>query len=175
MEHEYWLDIGAGMDAEHWASTAAPERVRRVAIDPLLTSGMVQSGRLAPLPPDIFRIGAEIRPVRSVEHDKQRAYLPFRDAVFQHVHCGFMLHLYLETLEVLVTEAHRVLLPGGTFQVLVPHFGDGHSESILFHTEAALRKTFPEVRLEHFQGPFTTFWADLYRDRTYSLCCRKGY
>ena len=46
---EFWLDIGSGIDAEHWSATAAPAGVRRVALDPLFTSGMVTSGRLSAL------------------------------------------------------------------------------------------------------------------------------
>ena len=53
---EFWLDIGAGIEAEHWASTAASPGVRRVALDPLLTSGMVLSGRLPSLSPDICQM-----------------------------------------------------------------------------------------------------------------------
>src|SRR5579872_6117279 len=98
---EYWLDIGSGIDAEHWMAVPAREGVRRVAMDPLLTYGMIASGRLAPVAPDILRVGAEIRPERSVEAGKQPSYLPFRDGAFARVHCGFVLHLYLEILELL--------------------------------------------------------------------------
>jgi SAM-dependent methyltransferase len=170
---DYWLDIGAGIDAEHWASSPAPAGVRRVALDPLLTSGMVTSGRLAALPRDILRVGAEVRPQRSVEAAKQRAYLPFKSGVFAHVHCGFVLHLYLETLELLAAEVHRVLQPGGTLDVLLPHFGDLHSERNLERTEIELRLRFGNAALSRFEGPFSTFWADLYRDRTYRIRCCK--
>lgn len=170
---EFWLDLGAGMDAEHWAASPGISGVCRVALDPLLTSGMVASERLAPMPTDILRVGAEIRPKQSVETGKELAYLPFRDATFTHVHCGFVLHLYLETLELLSTEVHRVLQPGGTLAVLLPHFGDLHSEGVLHRTEAELRYRFGNATLARYEGPFTTFWADLYRDRTYLIHCRK--
>ena len=170
---EYWLDLGAGKDAEHWCASPAPPGVRRVALDPLITSGMVVSGRLEAVPPDVLRVGAEIRPEHSVEAGKQRSYLPFRDAVFTHVHCGFVLHLYLETLELLTEEVFRVLAPGGTFEVLVPHFGDLHSERTLQRTTDVLEARFGPVELSRFSGPFTTFWADLYRDKTYLLRCRR--
>jgi SAM-dependent methyltransferase len=165
----WWLDLGSGIDAENWAATPAPPRVRRIAMDPLITSGMVESGRLAPLPPDILRVGAEIRPEGSVEAGKQRSFLPFQDGLFTLVHCGFVLHLYLETLELLAQETHRVLAPGGTLEVLLPHFGDSRSEGILARTEAVLREVYGWVTVERFQGPYTTFWAELYRDRTYRL------
>src|SRR5690242_4616569 len=106
---DYWLDVGAGMDAEHWVACPAPAGVRMVAMDPLLTSGMVASGRLATLPREIRRVGAEVRPPGSVEAGREQAYLPFNDGTFAHVHCGFVLHLYLETLELLAAEVHRVL------------------------------------------------------------------
>jgi ubiquinone/menaquinone biosynthesis C-methylase UbiE len=169
--HEYWLDIGAGINAEHWAATQAAPGIRLVALDPLLTSGMVTSGRLAPLGAQLLRVGAEVRPEHSVEAEKQRAYLPFRDHSFTHVHCGFVLHLYLETLELLVAEMHRVLQPGGTVEVLLPHFGDLHSERTLARTEDQLLACFGHAELTRFTGPFTTFWADLYRDRTYRVRC----
>lgn len=161
------------MDAEHWCATPCPPGVRRVALDPLLTSGMVTSGRLAALPADILRIGAEIRPPQSVEAGKQLSFLPFRSGVFQRVHCGFMLHLYLEVLDLLAEEAHRVLRPGGELVVLLPHMGDPHSEQTLHHTQQVLRGTFGNGTLERYAGPCNTFWADLYQDRTYELRCRK--
>lgn len=169
--YEYWLDVGAGIDAEHWAAIQSPPVVRLVALDPLLTSGMVTSGRLAPLGWQILRVGAEVRPQGSVEVEKQRAYLPFRDQSFTHVHCGFVLHLYLETLELLVAEMHRVLKPAGTVEVLLPHFGDLHSEQTLARTEDELCACFGNATLTRFTGPFTTFWADLYRGRTYRIRC----
>jgi len=168
---EFWLDLGAGMDAEHWVASPATPGVRRVALDPLVMSGMIASGRLAPLPESILRVGAEVRPQGSVEAGRERAYLPFRDRSFAHVHCGFVLHLYLETLELLVSEVHRVLESGGTLDVLLPHFGDLHSERILERTEIELRLRFGNAALSRFGGPFTTFWADLYRDRTYRIHC----
>jgi SAM-dependent methyltransferase len=170
---EYWLDLGSGMDAEHWCATPCPPGVRRVAIDPLITSGMIESGRLAVLPTDVRRVGAEIRPERSVEKGRQRSFLPFRDDTFQRVHCGFVLHLYLETLDLLAEEAYRVLRPEGELTVLLPHFGTVESERTLQRTEDALRRVFGDVLLARFEGPFTTFWADLYRDKTYRLFCRK--
>jgi len=170
---KYWLDVGAGMDAEHWASFPAPEGVRRVALDPLLTSAMVASGRLASLPCDILRVGAEVRPERSVEAGRELSYLPFRCGAFAHVHCGFVLHLYLETLELLVAEVHRVLRPGGTLHVLLPHFGDLHSERLVQRTEIELHLRFGNAALTRFEGPYSTFWADLYRDRTYQIHCCK--
>jgi SAM-dependent methyltransferase len=171
--YEYWLDLGSGIDAEHWCAAPAPPGVRLVALDPLMTSGMVDSDRLGPLPPYVFRVGAEIRPDHSVEAGKQCSYLPFRDAVFTHVHCGFVLHLYLETLELLAEEVFRVLKPGGSLDVLLPHFGDFHSERNLQHTSDVLEARFGYATTSRFAGPFTTFWADLYRDRTYVLRCRR--
>jgi hypothetical protein len=171
---EYWLDLASGMDAEHWAATAAPEGVRRVALDPLITSGMIESGRLAPLPPDVLRVGAEVRPPHSVEARKQLSFLPFRGGVFTRVRCGFMLHLYLETLDLIAEETHRVLAPGGELAVLLPHMGDARSTQIIQRTEDALRRTFGNAEASRFRGPFTTFWADLYQDRTYCIRCRKA-
>lgn len=171
---EYWLDLGSGMDAEHWAASIPDPGVWQVALDPLLTSGMVASGRLSALPARILRLGGELRPTASVEADKSRSFLPFRDATFGRIHCGFVLHLYLETLELLVEEAWRVLTPGGTLTVLLPHFGDTRSECILARTEASLRNRFGNLELRRFEGPFTTFWADLYRGRTYELQVRKA-
>jgi hypothetical protein len=168
---EYWLDIGAGADAERYAAEPAPPGVIRVALDPLITTGMIDSGRLAPLPPDIRRVGGEIRPPHSVESGKHASFLPFRSGVFTRVHCGFMLHLYLELLGLLAEESRRVLLPGGELEVLLPHFGDGDSERNLRHTEQVLRGTFGSVRRERFSGPYHSFWADLYQDRTYRLTC----
>jgi hypothetical protein len=170
---EYWLDVGAGIDAEHWMATPAPEGVRRVAMDPLLTSGMILSGRLAPLPPGIFRVGGEIRPSNSVEKDRPGSGLPFRSGAFTRVHCGFVLHLYLEVLGLLAEEARRVLAPQGEFTALLPHFGDARSERILEQTLGAFRNRFGNGELARFQGPFTTFWADLYQGRTFRIRCRK--
>jgi hypothetical protein len=169
----WWLDLGSGIDAEHWTATPATPGVRRVAMDPLITSGMVASGRLAPLPPDILRVGAEIRPEGSVEAGKQRSFLPFRNGLVALVHCGFVLHLYLETLDLLAEETHRVLTPGGMLEVLLPHFGDSRSESILQQTEAVLQQVYGAVTLERYAGPNTTFWADLYRERTYRISSAK--
>jgi SAM-dependent methyltransferase len=170
---EWWLDLGAGIDAEHWSATPASPGVRRIAMDPLLTSGMVESGRLAVLPPDIRRVGAELRPENSVEAGKQPSLLPFADDAFSRVHCGFVLHLYLEVLDLLAEEAHRVLKLGGELTVLVPHFGDARSEGIVRSTIEALRRRFGEPRLAPFEGPFTSFWADLYRNKTLLINCRK--
>jgi len=170
---EYWLDVGAGVDAEHWAATPAPAYVCRVAMDPLLTSGMAASGRLAALPPDMRRVGGEIRPERSVEAGKAPSFLPFRSDVFTRVHCGFVLHLYLETLERLVDETHWVLLPSGELEVFIPHFGDVRSEQIIQRTTSQLEIRYGRVEVRRAAGPFTTFWADLYRDCTYRLVCRK--
>lgn len=170
---DYWLDVGAGIDAEHWTASGAPPGIGLVAMDPLLTSGMVISGRLAPLPSQIRRVGAEIRPPQSLEAGKQAAFLPFRHQTFVHVHCGFVLHLYLETLELLVSEVHRVLKPGGTLHVLIPHFGDLHSERILTRTVDELQTRFGDAEVSRFAGPFTTFWADLYQDRTYQIQCTR--
>jgi hypothetical protein len=170
---EFWLDLGSGMDAEHWAATEAPPGVRRVAMDPLLTTGMIESGRLAPLPRDILRVGAEVRPPHSVEAGKQLSFLPFRSGAFTRVHCGFMLHLYLEVLDLLAEETQRVLARGGELTVLLPHLGDARSEQILQRTEDVLRRAFGAAQMERYEGPFTTFWADLYRDRTYRILCRK--
>lgn len=170
---EYWLDIGAGVDAEHWAATPAPDGVLRVALDPLLTSGMVESGRLVRLPADIRRVGGEVRPAGSVEAGKSHSFLPFRSEVFTHVHCGFVLHLYLETLDLLAEECFRVLRPGGTVNLLLPHFGDSASTANLSHTQQVFRESFGNAERSRFEGPFTTFWADLYRDRTYRICCIK--
>lgn len=142
-------------------------------MDPLISSAMAESGRLARLRPGILRVGAEIRPAGSVEQEKQRAFLPFRSGAITHVHCGFVLHLYLETLELLAAEVWRVLRPEGSFEVLFPHFGDLHSERTLQRTRDELQRWFGEVTVERFAGPFTTFWADLYQDRTFRLSCRK--
>lgn len=166
---ECWLDLGSGINAEHWAATEAPARVLRVAMDPLLTSGMIASGRLEPLPRGVLRVGAEVRPEGSVEAGKARSFLPFRDEVFIRVHCGYVLHLYLETLELLVAECYRVLRPGGEFEVLLPHFGDAHSEGVHRRTRREMEACFGAVEASRFAGPFTTFWADLYQDRTYLL------
>jgi SAM-dependent methyltransferase len=170
---EFWLDLGAGKDAEHWAATPGLAGVLRVALDPLITPEMVESGRVSPLPADILRVGAEIRPSNSVEAGKGYSGLPFRDAAFTYVHCGFVLHLYLEILELLVAEVHRVLLPGGRFEVLMPHFGHADSERNLAATERELRRVFGNVERDRFPGPFSTFWADLYRDRTFRFRCEK--
>jgi SAM-dependent methyltransferase len=170
----FWLDIGSGIDAEHWAATAAPPGVRLVAMDPLLTSGMIQSGRLQALPERILRVGGEVRPPGSVEAGKERSFLPFRSGAFQRVHCGFVLHLYLECLDLLAEEAHRVLEPGGELTVLLPHLGDLRSEQLIQRTEEVLRHTFGAAELSRFEGPFHTFWADLYRDRSYRLMSRKA-
>jgi len=170
----YWLDLGAGIDAEHWQGVEAPHGVVRIALDPLLTTSMVASGRLAALPPGVVRVGAEIRPEHSVESGKARSFLPFREGSISHVHCGFMLHLYLETLEILAAEAWRILRPCGTLEVLVPHFGDDHSDAILRRTHEELKRWFDDVIVSRHAGPFISFWADLYRDRTYTLTCRKG-
>src|SRR6185437_2905815 len=89
-------------------------------MDPLLTCGMIASGRIAPLAPDILRVGGELRPEHSTEQGKQASFLPFRDAAFARVHCGFLLHLYLELLPLLAEEAHRILVPGGELTVLLP-------------------------------------------------------
>lgn len=166
---EWWLDIGAGMDAEHWSAIPCPPGVRRVAMDPLITSGMVESGRLAPLPPDIVRVGAEVRPPDSVEAGTQQSFLPFRSRAFTRVHCGFMLHLYLEVLDLLAEEVRRVLQPGGEFRVLLPHLGDVCSEQLLQYTESVLQQTFGNGRLARYEGPATSFWADLYQGRVYEM------
>jgi ubiquinone/menaquinone biosynthesis C-methylase UbiE len=170
---DYHLDLGAGIDAEHWQARAPVSGVRLIAMDPLITTGMVEAGRLARMRPDILRVGAEVRPARSVEQGKQQAFLPFRSGSIAHVHCGFMLHLYLETLEVLVAEVWRVLRTDGTLEVLLPHFGDLDSERTLQRTQDELERWFGGVTVGRCDGPFTTFWADLYQDRTYRLTCRK--
>ncbi len=172
-EAEWWLDLGAGIDAEHWAASPASPGVRRIAMDPLLTSGMVESGRLAVLTPDIRRVGAELRPVNSVEAGKPPSFLPFADEAFTRVHSGILLHHYLEVLDLLVEESYRVLKPGGELTVLAPHFGDARSDGIVRSTSEALRRRFEEPRFTPFEGPFTTFWADLYRDKTLQILVRK--
>ncbi len=166
---EWWLDVGSGINAEHWVATPASEGVLRLAMDPLLTSGMIASGRLETLSPNVRRVGAEVRPEHSVETGKARSFIPFRDAVFTRVHCGFVLHLYLEALGLLVAECYRVLRPGGVFEALLPHFGDAHSDGIHRSTRREMEERFGAVEVTRFEGPFTTFWADLYRDRTYLL------
>lgn len=161
------------MDAEHWEASEAPAGVCRVAMDPLITSGMIEAGRLAPLRRDIRRVGAELRPGRSVEPGRPPSFLPFRNSTFTHVHCGFVLHLYLELLDLLAGEVCRVLRPGGELVVLLPHFADLDSEVNLRHTERTLTTHFGAGQRTRFAGPFTTFWADLYRDRTFCLRFRK--
>ena len=168
---EFWLDVGAGIEAEHWAATPAPPGVRQVAVDPLLSSGMIASGRLPRLPDGVLRVGAEVRPSGSVEKERSRSYLPFRDRVFAHVHCAFLLHLYLELLELVAEETHRVLRPGGTLTVLLPHLGDLRCEQLLHRTEQVLSRHYGAAQLTRYGGPFTTFWADLHRDRTYAIWC----
>jgi len=84
-----------------------------------------------------------------------------------------VLHLYLEVLELLVEETHRVLQPQGELQVLLPHFGDRHSEGTLRRTQASLEHRYGNASLSRYAGPFTTFWADLYRDRTWEIRCVK--
>ena len=174
MAREYWLDLGAGIDAEHWMATPAPPGVLRVALDPLLTVGMVESGRLAPLPPDIQRVGGELRPPGSSAQGgspRAHSFLPFRNGLFRHVHCGFLLHLYLELLDLLALETYRVLAPGGSLRVLLPHMGDPASEANIQHTITVLRAQFGNLEMRRFAGPYTTFWADLYQDRTFELLC----
>lgn len=102
---EWWLDVGAGINAEHWAATPCPAHVRRIALD------------------------------------------------------------------LLAEEVFRVLRPGGELTVLLPHLGGLENERNLQHTEAVLRRTFGDARLDRFEGPFASFWADLYRDRTYRIRC----
>lgn len=171
MASEFWLDVGSGMDAEHWSALEVPANVRRVAMDPLMTSGMITSGRLAKLDARILRVGGEIRPPHSLEPGKELSFLPFRSGVFHRVHCGFMLHLYLELLELLAEETHRVLVPGGRLEVMIPHFGDAHSEGIRRRTTATFERCYGTVEVTPFAGPFTTFWGDLYRDKTYRIAC----
>lgn len=176
MAQEYWLDLGAGIDAEHWSATPVPPDVLRIALDPLLTTGMVESGRLAPLPSDIQRVGAELRPPGTASTGsagKSHSFLPFRSGLFAYVHCGFLLHLYLELLDLLALETYRVLTPGGTLRVLLPHLGDAACQANLEHTTAVLHRQFGNTERRPFTGPFTTFWADLYRDCTFEICCRK--
>ncbi|HEU4753438.1 MAG TPA: hypothetical protein VFU47_10065 [Armatimonadota bacterium] len=173
MAARFWLDVGSGIDAEHWAASAPPEGVRRIAMDPLLTPGMIGSGRLQPLPPDVLRVGGEVRPPGSVEAGKEQSFLPFRSGSITRVHCGFLLHLYLELLDLLAEEAHRVLAPGGELTVLLPHLGDLRTERALQHTEEVLRRTFGNAEVGRYPGPFDTFWSDLYQDRTYQIRCRK--
>jgi SAM-dependent methyltransferase len=170
---DYHLDLGSGLDAEHWEAVELPPHIRPIALDPLFSSAMVESGRMARLRPGVQRIGAEIRPAGSVEHGKQQSFLPFRSGAIAHVHCGFVLHLYLETLELLAAEVWRVLRPHGSLDVLLPHFGDPDSERTLRRTRDELQHWFGAVTVERYTGPFNTFWVDLYRDRTCRLFCRK--
>ncbi len=166
---EWRLDIGSGLEAERWCALPSDAAIRRVAMDPLITSGMVESGRLSPLPDGIERVGAEVRPAGSVETGKVLSFLPFRSQVFSQVHCGFVLHLYLEVLPLLVVEAHRVLLPNGTFTVHVPHFGEARSDAILRDTHAAVRWCFGDAKLDRYSGPALTFWTDLYREKVWEI------
>jgi SAM-dependent methyltransferase len=173
MSAEFWLDVGAGIDAEHWAAIPALPGVRRVALDPLLTPGMIASGRLAVVAPDILRVGGEVRPEHSTEAGKQRSYLPFRDGVFARVHCGFVLHLYLEVLDLLALETHRVLKPGGELTVLLPDLADGRTGQAIRDAERALRGCFGAAEVSRYGGKATTFWTDLYAGRVFQIHCRK--
>ena len=168
------LDIGAGIECEHWIAAPPPGGVVAVGLDPLLTAGMVDSGRLQPLPASILRVGGELRPSRSVEKGRPASSLPFRDASFEWVHCGFLLHLYLEIMPLLVRETFRVLAPQGTAEFLIPHMGDTRSDRLISETREEFLRVFGTVQFTRFQGPFTSFWADLYRDRTFLLRCQKG-
>lgn len=163
--------MGAGIEAEHWVSTPAPAGTRRVALDPLLTAGMVASGPLAALPAGIWRVGGEIVPECPLERGRRPSYLPFSDAVFEQVHCGFLLHLYLEITEALAGEVYRVLAPGGTCVLLLPDLRDGRTEAAIRHTQRAFGSRFGAAAVTRYPGPFTTFWSDLYRDRTWRVAC----
>jgi hypothetical protein len=57
--------------------------------------------------------------------------------------------------------------------VLLPQLGDLRSEQLIQRTEEVLRHTFGAAELSRFDGPFHTFWADLYRDRSYRIVSRK--
>ncbi|MFN3651850.1 MAG: hypothetical protein ACK47B_19935 [Armatimonadota bacterium] len=170
---DFWLDIGAGSDAEHWAATPAPPGVRRIALDPLITSGRVRSGTLAPLPADVLRLGAELRPPGSVDPGKEASYLPFRSGSLAWVHCGYVLHLFLELRELLAAESHRVLRDGGELTVLLPHFGESRSDTIIRETHAVLQACFGSAVLAEYRGAASTFWADLYRGRSFEIRCVK--
>ena len=43
----------------------------------------------------------------------------------------------------------------------------------LGEVEDVLRGTFGNAELERYAGPFTSFWAELYQDRTYRIACRR--
>jgi len=157
----WWLDLGSGMEAEWWRAEPVPPGVRVIAVDPLLTNRMVQSGRPGSAPAGVERVGAEL--------DGARGGLPFRDAVFERILCAFMLHLYLSTLDQAVQEFRRLLLPGGEAIILLPHLGDGRSEEILFTTRRRFAAVFGDATLELYSGPLASFWADLYRGRTWQV------
>jgi SAM-dependent methyltransferase len=75
-----------------------------------------------------------------VVHDIEKFPWPFEDASFDHI-SAFQLLEHVEYIPVL-KEAHRILRPGGTFEIAVPHFTSRHNWSDPTHKKSFSIRTF---------------------------------
>lgn len=92
-----------------------------------------------------------------VQHDLNAFPYPFEDASFDHILASHVLE-HLDRPFVVMKELHRILKPGGTLTVKVPHFSRGFSHA---EHKAGFDVTFPKyfdptfTKSGYFGVPFT--------------------
>ena len=74
-----------------------------------------------------------------VEHDLNVLPYPFNDGEFDYIYASHILE-HLDKPFVIITELHRILKPGGTLHIKVPHFSRGFTHA---EHKAGFDVTFP--------------------------------
>lgn len=170
MSRNYWLDFGGG-DAEyseHLAGSHGKDGVF-ISMDPMLRSHMIEAKAVRPraaLPANVLRIAAGLGP----SDDCSNNYLPFRDDAFDHVVCRFVLHLYLTVVEPFISEAYRVLTPGGDLTLRIPDWENSETTtSVAFIARALADRGFVVTELGRAKDEMCSLWDEIYEGRVLEM------
>ena len=136
-------------------------------------TGAPQMGLAAPSSPARLNLGCghdvrqgwvnlDIAPLPGVDvvHDLDQLPLPFEDAVFDEIDCKDVLE-HVELVPVM-RELHRILAPGASLRIAVPHFTSNN-----FYIDPTHRKAFSAFTFEFFVRE-SAFDRDYYFDFHFS-------
>lgn len=167
----YWLDFGGG-DAEYSENLARMETEGEnvfICVDPRFRSHMIEAKTVRSreeLPSNVFCLGAGLGP----SDDCANRFLPFRTEVFQHVVCRFVLHLYLTIVEPFITEAFRVLAPGGDLTIRIPDWENEETTSTInFIATTLTERGFTMIEVGRVADMRCSMWDEVYEGRAFEV------
>lgn len=87
-------------------------------------------------------VNVDIEPRNGVIlHDLNNVPYPFKEASFEHIRCHSILE-HVKSITVVMEELQRILIPGGTLEIIVPHYTSPVAWGNPTHTRGFGHETF---------------------------------